>query len=99
MNKVVFCDALSKLREPAGLEYVHRSKSVTILGPIGCETGNTQTTLPDGSTRTTTVLNVFAKEDIGWRLVFAMPADILRKALTEVDGGKTRERRNRRPRG
>ena len=76
LDKTVFCRAFARLLENSRPKsHVHEIHSVAIVGLCACEIGVTEQVAADGQRRTDAIMNVFAKEDVGWRLVFSMPAN------------------------
>ena len=62
---------------------VHEIQQITIAGPIAYVIGETKD--PNQDTRGQNWLNVYAKEDVGWRLIYSTPADDFRKAVQQRD--------------
>ena len=68
---------------------VHKVHKITIAGPLAYEVGETIQPNQDAKAGGNTLwLNVFAKEDVGWRLVYGTPADGIQKAFRQLDARK-----------
>lgn len=84
-DKKWYCEQLAKWLANGPIKMVHKVKQITIIGPIAYEIGESKYVGPDGKARTEVWLNVLARQDGGWRLVFATPADSTPKALQQMD--------------
>jgi hypothetical protein len=84
-DKKSFCEALSQSLRNGPKWGVHKVQQITLIGPIAYEIGETEQLDAEGKVQGSIWLNVFAKEDVGWRLVFSTPADSARKALRRPD--------------
>ncbi len=80
-DKNVFCEFLSQSLRNGPRWGVHKVQEITIVGPMAYEIGESRRPNQDPKTRGSIWLNVFAKEDVGWRLVFSTPAESAQKAL------------------
>jgi len=58
----------------------HIISGITVAGPIACEIGTSTDIARDGSEQRDEILNVFAKDEGGWKLVFSTHADTVREA-------------------
>ncbi len=87
-DKKVLCDALSQSLRNGPKWGVHKVLQITVVGPIAYEIGETKDPNQDPKARGTTWLNVFAKEDVGWKLVFSTPAAAAQKAFRRPDVSK-----------
>ena len=80
LNRAAYSAAFQKLVQEAGLrKHEHQIQSITVLGPIAYELGIILDVANDGTEQRTEVLNVFAKEDAGWKLVFSTTPDLIKK--------------------
>jgi hypothetical protein len=93
-DKKVLLDVLAQsLRQGQkwGTRQVHR---IAVVGPIAYEIGETKRPNEDVQARDITWptiwLNMFAKEDVGWRLVCSTPADNVEKAVRQLDAAKAK---------
>jgi hypothetical protein len=69
---------------------VHRVQQIVVVGPIAYEIGETSRPDLDAKARGDAWLNVFAKEDGEWKLVFGTPADDFQKAVRQLAVGATK---------
>jgi hypothetical protein len=67
---------------------VHKVKKIVVVGPVAYEMGVTTDPSAEGKAQGDTWFNVFAKEDVGWKLVYSTPAAGLQKALRQLDARK-----------
>lgn len=82
LNKQTFCKLLEEsMAKERPRKHDHRVKAVTVLGPLAYELGTTDQVTAEGVEQRTEILNVFAKDETGWKLVFSTFADHARKAL------------------
>ena len=84
-DKKALCDALSQSLRNGQKWGVHEIQQITIVGFVAYEIGETRDPNQDPKTPGNTWLNVFAKEDVGWRLVFSTPAAAAQKAFRRPD--------------
>lgn len=86
LNRVAFLAVFSQAlqREPP-LRHEHDIRSLVVEGPMAWEVGDVRHVGPAGRERRTRVLNVFARENEGWRLLFSTPADNVRRALDKAE--------------
>lgn len=80
-DKKSFCEMLSQALRNGQKWGVHQIQQITVIGPIAYEIGETEDPNRDPKAPPNTWLNVFAKEDVGWRLVFSTPAAAARRGL------------------
>lgn len=87
-----FCEMLSQALRNGQKWGVHNIQQLTIVGPVAYEIGETKDPNRDPKLPPNTWLNVFAKEDVGWRLVFSTPAAAARRGLRRParEGGLAR---------
>ena len=84
-DKKVFCEWLSQSLRNGPRWGVHKVRQIIIVGPIAYEIGESKDPNQDPKTRGSTWLNVFAKEDVGWKLIFSTPADSVQEALRRFE--------------
>jgi hypothetical protein len=84
-DKKLLCEVLAQSLRNGQKWGVHEIRQITIVGPIAYEIGENRRPNQDPKTPVNTWLNVFAKEDVGWRLVFSTPADSVQKALRRFE--------------
>lgn len=84
-DKKLFCEVLAQLLRNGPRWGVHKVRQIVIVGPIAYEIGESRRPNQDPETLGNFWLNVFAKEDVGWRLVFSTPADSVQKALRRFE--------------
>ena len=84
-DKKWFCEQLAERLRNGPIGMVHKVKQISIVGPIAYEIGESKYVGPDRKAYTEVWLNVLAKQDVGWRLVFATPAEDAQKALRQMD--------------
>ena len=72
-------------------KHEHEVESIKIIGPLAYEIGALLDVLADGTQRYYKVVNFYAKDETGWRLIFSAPADNVGKALSSspVDISRT----------
>jgi hypothetical protein len=87
-DKKALCEALSQSLRNGPKWGVHTVRRITVVGPIAYEIGETKGPNQDPKAPRNIWLNVFAKEDVGWKLVFCTPADSAQKALRRPDARK-----------
>jgi len=66
----------------------HKIQKIVIVGPIAYEIGRTISN-QDAKDEGVAWLNVFAKEDVGWRLVYGSPAAWAPEPLRQVEPRKS----------
>lgn len=84
INKQRFCELLDNTMQgqQRPKKHEHKVESITIIGPLAYEIGTLLDVLADGTKRRDEVINVFAKDETGWKLIHSSPADNIRKAIT-----------------
>jgi len=60
-------------------------RRISFVGPVAYQIGEPKTSGQDTATPDQTWLNVFAKEDVGWRLVYSTPGDDALQAMRQLD--------------
>jgi ketosteroid isomerase-like protein len=70
-------------------KHEHKIKSITIIGPVAYEIGDVLDITADGSQRHSEVMNIFAKEDTGWKLVQSVPMDNIQRTLQSFSSPET----------
>jgi len=84
LNKPQYIEAFKTHVLNANLRsHEHQIKSITVMGPIAYEFGIITEVDEGGGERRGEVLNVFAKEDVGWRLVFSTSPEFFEKRPTD----------------
>ncbi len=83
-DKKLLCEVLAQSLRNGQKWGVHEIRQITIVGPIAYEIGGTRDPNQDPKTPGNTWVNVFAKEDVGWRLVFSTPVESAEKAAAEA---------------
>ena len=63
----------------------HEVRRISIVGPVAYEIGESKAAGQDSTAPVQNWLNVFAKEDVGWRIVYSTPADGVLKAMGQLD--------------
>lgn len=82
-DRDAFCRALAQhFRSRPPRLHEHRMLSVTVVGPMAYEVGETTDVAFDGTERLYGIVNVFAKDEAGWRMVFSVPAPDITEALS-----------------
>jgi uncharacterized protein (TIGR02246 family) len=83
-NKQEYIEGYKKFVLNANLQkHEHQIKSVAVMGPIAYEFGVIIDVSQEGEERRGDVLNVFAKEDVGWRLVFSTSPEFFERKPTD----------------
>ncbi len=86
LDKEAFCGLLGQaLKQNRPRKHVHQVQNITIIGPLAYEIGVTEHVDQNGQGSHTRIMNVFAKEDVGWCLVVSAPADQVQQAFAEAD--------------
>lgn len=84
LNKQGYIEAFRTYIQNAGVQqHEHQIRSITVMGPIAYEFGTIVDVRENGGARRGEILNVFAKEDVGWRLVFSTPPEFFKKQPTD----------------
>ncbi len=83
INKQRFCELLDNIMQgqQRPQKHEHKVESITIIGPLAYEIGTSLDVRADGTERRDEVMNVFAKDETGWKLIHSSPTDNIRKAL------------------
>lgn len=84
-DKKLFCEVLAQSLRNGPRWGIHKARQIIIVGPIAYEIGESRRSSEDAETPGNIWLNVFAKEDVGWKLVFSTPADSVHKALRRFE--------------
>ena len=63
----------------------HEVRRISIVGPVAYEIGESKAAGQDSTAPVQNWLNVCAKEDVGWRIVYSTPADGVLKAMGQLD--------------
>ena len=90
-GRKLFLDVLAKSLRAGPKWGTHKIHEVAIVGPIAYTIGATENSEQD--THATRWLNVFAKEDVGWRWVYSTPADDIQQAFRQLGEAKARPTR------
>jgi len=72
--------ALAKV-DPNKRKHWREIISITVVGPLAYEYGTSFDQIGDGPVRRDETINVYAKDESGWRMVSSVPAGDVRKAL------------------
>jgi len=84
-DKKAFCEALAQSLRDGPRWGTHEVRQIIIVGPMAYEIGESRGPNQDPETAGAAWLNVFAREDVGWKLVFSTPADSVHKALRRFE--------------
>lgn len=60
-------------------------RRISFVGPVAYQIGESKNPGQETGTPGQTWLNVFAKEDVGWRIVYSTPGDDALKAMRQLD--------------
>ena len=78
MDKEAMCDLVAQTLQNGPTGHTHKIHRLVTVGSMAYEIG------ADPKAPTETWLNVFAKEDRGWRLVFSTPAQSFQEASRQL---------------
>jgi len=85
LDKKTFCENYGRwLKENRPKRGVHKIEKLTLVGPLAYEMGVTEEEDANGKVTRNTWLNVFAREESGWKIVFSTPAGDLPQALKKA---------------
>ena len=80
LNKESYLEVF-ETRRKVTLSHEHRTKRVTLANGLAYEVGTVTHVETGGRKWENEVMNIFAKDETGWKLVVCAPADSLRRAL------------------
>jgi len=76
LDKKTLCENYGRwLKENRPKRGVHKNEKLTIVGPLAYAIGVTEMEDASGKVRSEKWLNIFAREETGWKIVFGAPAD------------------------
>lgn len=76
LDKKTLCENYGRwLKENRPKRGVHKNQKLTIVGPLAYAIGVTEIEDANGEVRRERWLNIFAREETGWKIVFGAPAD------------------------
>jgi hypothetical protein len=84
VDKRMLCEALAQSVRRGQKWGAPKVLEIIIVGPVAYEIGETKDPTQDPEAPGSRWLNVFAKEDVGWRIVFSTPAESAGKAASEA---------------
>jgi len=85
LDKKAFCEGYGRwLKENRPKRASHKIERLRLVGPLAYEIGITEQEEADGKLGRSRWLNVFAREETGWRIVFSAPADNFPDALKKA---------------
>jgi len=95
INKQKFCESLDNMMQgqQRPKKHEHKVESITVVGPLAYEIGTILHVAADGTQRYDKVMNIFAKDETGWKLVYSTPPDNVRKALRSMPGDEEQVRK------
>ena len=86
-GRAAFLAAFDQIATNGPTKHVHETRSITVLGPLAYEAWTAIDEFRNGAIGRTECMNVYAKDESGWKLVFAAPTSLEQqqriKALTE----------------
>lgn len=68
-------------RSNPSIKHLHTTQRLTLLGDIAYETALLENHRKNGDVTKSETFNIYRKEGAGWKVIFAAPADQVRKAL------------------
>jgi hypothetical protein len=83
-DKELLCDMLAQSLRNGQKWGVQKVLDLIVVGPIAYTIGETKNPNQDPDAPGSRWLNVFAKEDVGWQIVFSTPAESAEKAVAEA---------------
>jgi metallo-beta-lactamase class B len=90
LNKAGYLDAFKKHVWKSDLRgREHKINSITVLGTLAYEMGTITDVSADGNEGSADVLNVFAEEETGWKLIFSTTPDLFKKGGLADRGSRT----------
>ena len=84
VDKRMLCEALAQSLRRGQKWGAPKVLEIIIVGPVAYVIGETKDPTQDPEAPGSRWLNVFAKEDVGWRIVFSTPAESAEKAAAEA---------------
>lgn len=82
LDKKTFCENFGRwVKENRPKRFVAKTERLTLVGPLAYEINANEQEDASGKVQRWKWLNVFAKEEMGWKIVFSAPADDLPQAL------------------
>lgn len=89
MDKEAFCKWFEQWPvDERPRKRAHHPEHLAVRGPLAYELAMIGQVMPNGRERTDSILCVWAKEDVGWRLVFSTDAQGVRQALRGSDADR-----------
>lgn len=85
LDKASYCQWFERMigeRRPR--EHKHTVKEVAFAGPLAFEVGTSIHVAPEGEARRDHILNIFARDEPGWKLIFSTVANDLSQSLFSV---------------
>ncbi len=87
MNKQKFCELFDEMRQKQpSRKHEYRVESISVFGPLAYEIGTTSDTWPDGRQTQHRSMNIFARDETGWKQFFSGSADRIRMVLKGDSG-------------
>ncbi len=83
IDKQKFCELLDNIMqgEQRPKKHEHKVESIMVIGPMAYEIGSLLDVSADGTESRSKVMNIFAKDETGWKLIQSIPTEGVRKAL------------------
>jgi metallo-beta-lactamase class B len=89
LNKAGYLEAFKQRVWKADLrKHEHRINSITVVGTLAYELGTNTDVSAGGEERSSDVLNVFAEEEAGWKLVFSTTPALFNRGPLTAQGGR-----------
>jgi hypothetical protein len=85
LDKKTFCEGYGRwLKENPPKRAVHKIERLTLVGPLAYAICATEHEDASGKIQRAKWLNIFAKEETGWKIVFSAPADDFPQTLQKA---------------
>ena len=83
IDKQRFCEALDRIMQDQNRpqKHEHTVESIMIIGPFAYEIGALRDISANGTESHSEVMNIFAKDETGWKLIQSISTEDARKAL------------------
>jgi hypothetical protein len=85
LDKKTFCESFARwLKENRPKRFVAKIERLTLVGPLAYEINVNEQEDANGKVERNRYLNIFAREETGWKIVFSAPADDFPDALKKA---------------
>ena len=96
LNKTGYLEGFRKQVWKANLrKHEHKIQALTVVGNLAYELGTITDVTAGGDERSADVLNVFAEEEAGWKLVFSTSQDLFKRGALAGQASRIEEKAER----